>query len=82
MIDENLKIHDSSLIVTVLSEEGGGGAIGYVIKVTPSLRGVDHGRFGLYKPPLDHPIHASHSLNGLQFDSRAPFESPAGTLQS
>ncbi|KAH9014787.1 hypothetical protein EDB85DRAFT_1899038 [Lactarius pseudohatsudake] len=43
-----------------------GGIVGCVVKVTPSLQGVDHKRFRLYKPPLGHSIDVSYSLDHLR----------------
>lgn len=66
VIDDNLKVHDSSFVIAVPFDGDFGGVIGCVIEVTPSLKGVDHGKFRLYKPPLDRSIRISDSLDGLQ----------------
>ncbi len=39
------------------------GIVGRVVKVIPSLQGVDHNRFRLYKPPSSHSIPVSYSLD-------------------
>ncbi|KAH9043364.1 hypothetical protein EDB85DRAFT_1885688 [Lactarius pseudohatsudake] len=66
VVDDNLKVRDSSFTIMVPSEEVFGGIIGCVVEVTPSLQGVDYGKFRFYKPPLNYPIHVSDLLNGLQ----------------
>jgi hypothetical protein len=66
VVDEDLKICDSSFIVTVPSDGDFGGVIGCVIEVAPSLKDMDHGKIRLYKTPLDSPIRDSHSLDGVQ----------------
>ena len=64
--DDNLKIRDSSFIVAVPHDSDLGGVIDCVLDVNPSLKGMDHRRFRLYKPPSHCPIRDSHSLNGFQ----------------
>ncbi len=66
VVDNSLKVCDSSFTITVPSRGLCGRIISCVVEVTPSLQGVDHNRFRLYKPPSSHPIHVSDSLDGLQ----------------
>ncbi|KAH8999747.1 hypothetical protein EDB92DRAFT_1812870 [Lactarius akahatsu] len=66
VVDDSLKVCGSSF--TILVPSGGlcGRIISCVVEVTPSLQGVDHKRFRVYKPPSSHPINTSDSLDGLQ----------------
>ena len=66
VVDNSLKVCDSSFTIKVPSGGLCGRIISCVVEVTPSLQGVDHKRFRLYKPPSSHPIHVSDSLDGLQ----------------
>jgi hypothetical protein len=66
VIDDDLKVANSPFTVTVPPYEDFGGFVDYVKAVTPSLKDKDHGKFKFYKPPLDHPIPALHSLHGFQ----------------
>jgi hypothetical protein len=66
VIDDNLKVRDSSFIVSVSSDTDLGGVIGCVVEITPSLRSVDHRKFKLYQPPQNNCIVDSHSLDGAQ----------------
>jgi hypothetical protein len=66
VIDDNLKIRDSSFIITVPYDSDFGGVIDCVLDVNPSLKGMDHGKFKLYKPPAQCPIRDSHALHGFQ----------------
>ena len=64
--DDSLKIRDSSFIITITRDSDLGGVIDCVLDVNPSLKGTDHGKFKLYKPPSHFPIRDSHSLHGFQ----------------
>ncbi|KAH9033080.1 hypothetical protein EDB85DRAFT_2145124 [Lactarius pseudohatsudake] len=64
--DVDLKVHHSSFSTVVPLEEEFGAIIECLVNVTPSLKGVDYGRFRFYKPSLAYPIHVSELLSGLQ----------------
>lgn len=68
--DNNLKVRNSSFSVTVPSDEEFGGIIGYLTDATPSLKGIDYGKFRLYKPPSGYPIRVSDPLDGLQLTDK------------
>ncbi|KAH9024723.1 hypothetical protein EDB84DRAFT_1564324 [Lactarius hengduanensis] len=64
--DVDLKVRHSSFSTVVPLEEEFGAIIECLVNVTPSLKGVDYGRFRFYKPSPGYPIHVSEPLSGLQ----------------
>ena len=56
VVYDNLKVRDSSFIVTVPSDAYLDSVLTAVLAVTPSLNRVDRSKFKLYKPPTNLPI--------------------------
>ncbi|KAH9048625.1 hypothetical protein EDB83DRAFT_2522897 [Lactarius deliciosus] len=65
-----IRVDGSPFQVEVPAKGVCGEIVGAVVKVSPSLQGVDHKRFSLYKPPLTYSITLSYDLNGRGLSPR------------